>query len=143
MLVRKANATDAPWLQVLYLLLAGDACVLPEHISALSEDPRAALFVCQIDQVVVGTATVNLCRDVMYGERPFAVVENVVVFERLRGQGIGTALMLAVQQFCADARCAKIMVMDATGDTRVQHFFARAGYQGDVKRGFVRYFPQA
>jgi N-acetylglutamate synthase-like GNAT family acetyltransferase len=89
--VRRATAGDAVRIAALYGQLVGDAalCVLPEHVQEVSESPKTALLVAEVDGLVCGTVLVSLCDDVMFKRQPFAVVENVVVDVDARNQGVG------------------------------------------------------
>ena len=87
----------------------------------------------------LGILLVCLCADVMFGRRPFAVVENIVVDAPARGQGVGAELLREVDRFCRAADCSKIMLLSASERSDAHRFFERAGYAGDRKRGFVKY----
>jgi GNAT superfamily N-acetyltransferase len=139
--VRRARAGDAEEIARLYAQLVDNAAlsVLPERLAELQNAPETALFVAERGTRIAGTVLVSLCADVMFGRRPFAVVENIVVDAQARGQGIGAALLREVDRFCLAADCSKIMLLSATERTDAHAFFERAGYAGDRKRGFVRY----
>jgi GNAT superfamily N-acetyltransferase len=78
--------------------------VQPERISAISGDTNTGLFVGELSGEVQGTALVSLCADVMFGFQPFAVIENVVVNEAVRGKGLGEALLRHIEVFCEPPR---------------------------------------
>lgn len=139
--VRRAQARDADEVARLYgQLVANPALrVLPERLTELENAASAALFVAERAHRLVGTVLVALCADAMFGLRPFAIVENIVVDAQARGQGIGTALLREVDRFCLAAGCSKIMLLSAAERTDAHRVFERAGYAGDRKRGFVKY----
>ncbi|MGZ0717855.1 GNAT family N-acetyltransferase [Pseudomonas palleroniana] len=138
---RKALQNDAAAIEALYRELLGNDSpfVSPRAVAQLEKNSTCALLVCQLGDVIVGTVLVQLCKDVMYGTQPFAVVENLVVADHCRGQGIGTALMRAVDQFSLASDCSKIMLLSSSLRTEAHDFFVRSGYRADAKRGFVRY----
>lgn len=140
-LVRRAAARDAGDVARLYAALVSnpDVRVLPERLSELAADPATALFVFEDAAGVHGTGLASLCADAMFGRRPFAVVENVVVAPAHRGRGIGARLLHAMEDFCRAADCSRIMLLSAAGRERAHAFFERCGYAGGVKRGFVKY----
>jgi GNAT superfamily N-acetyltransferase len=139
--VRKATELDAPGITRLYAMLVSNPAVrvLPERLSEVARDPNTALFVFDDGEAVLGTVLVSLCADVMFGRRPFAVVENIIVDEAARGLRIGERLLQAVEAFCTAADCSKIMLLSAAGRERAHEFFERCGYSGSIKRGFVKY----
>ncbi len=140
-IVRRATGGDAVAITRLYAQLVSNPAlsVLPEAIDALAASGRGALLVCEQQAQVRATALVCLCDDVMFNLQPFAVVENVVVDTALRGQGVGRMLFQAIEDFCRDSHCSKIMLMSSASRTDAHRFFERTGYAGSVKRGFVKY----
>ncbi len=136
--VRAAQPTDAAALQSLYRQLVDDenVHVAAAQIQLVSEDARTRLFVCEIDGNAEATVLVSLCTDVMYGDQPFAVVENLVVDKAHRGKGIGQALLRQVEQFCLSRNCSKMMLFSSVIRVDAHRFFERVGFRSDLKRGF-------
>ncbi len=140
-IVRRASINDAEDITALYVQLVSDSAVsvLPKRIAEISNDRNTALFVCEDNDRVLGTALVSLCADVMYGLQPFAVVENVIVDSSARGQGIGTVLLRHIEAFCLASDCSKIMLLSSSQREQAHRFFERFGFVGSSKRGFVKY----
>jgi len=141
--VRRARATDAAGLSRLYAELVPHAAldVQPAQLAALEADPRSLLLVFERDGALLGTVSISLCADAMFGRRPFAVVENIVVAAAARGHGVGAALLAAAERLCVEADCTKIMLLSAARRADAHLFFERRGYDGTAKRGFVKYRP--
>jgi predicted N-acetyltransferase YhbS len=139
--IRIARRADAAALQLLYRQLVDDeqVNVTESQIQFLESDARTRLLVCEIDGQVRGTVLVCLCADAMYGGQPFAVVENLVVEREWRGNGVGQALLLQVEEFCRLSDCTKMMVLSSALRVEAHRFFERVGFRGDRKRGFVKY----
>ena len=143
-IVRVAERVDAAALQSLYRQLTGDdnVNVTEFQIQVIEEDTRTRLLVCEIDGTVRATVLVSLCLDVMYASQPFAVVENLVVDQGYRGNGIGQALLHEVEQFCLSRNCSKMMLLSSVSRANAHRFFEHVGFRGDRKRGFVKYRSQ-
>ncbi|NYH16374.1 GNAT family N-acetyltransferase [Paraburkholderia bryophila] len=139
--VRVAQPADTSALQSLYRQLVDDenVRVTAEQIQRVCDDPRTRLFVCGVDEGVAATVLVSLCADVMYGDQPFAVVENLVVDKAHRGKGLGQALLRHVEQFCLSQHCSKMMLLSSAGRVEAHAFFERFGFNSTAKRGFVKY----
>lgn len=139
--VRQARAKDTAALQGLYVELTRDnnVRVVPEEVETVFADTRTCLLVAEINGTVCGTALVSLCADVMYGNQPFAVVENIVVMNFLRGRGVGARLMEYVDAFCLESDCTKVMLLSSVSRIEAHAFFEKIGFVGDKKRGFVKY----
>lgn len=139
--IRQARATDSLQLQALYKELTGDDAVhvLPERVEDAFQDPCTCLLIAEVAGTVCGTSLVSLCADVMYGNQPFAVVENIIVESNARSHGIGQRLMQGVESFCLEHDCSKIMLLSSASRIEAHTFFKKAGFSGDKKRGFVKY----
>ena len=144
--IRRARPEDASAIQALYLQLTGQSavCVLPERIASLDE--RSALFVAEMNgemsSIICGTAFVALCADVMYQFQPFALIENVVVDPGYRGCGVGAALFRAIESYCKETQCSKMMLMSASHRHEAHQFFKKQGFSSDAKQAFVKYRKQ-
>ena len=139
--VRRARAGDAGEIRRLYAQLVSNPSldVLPQRLAELEASADAALLVAARGDRLAGTVLVCLCPDAMFGRRPFAVVENIVVDAAARGQGVGAQLLHEVERFCLAADCSKIMLLSAAERSDAHAFLERLGYAGDRKRGFVKY----
>lgn len=146
MKIRPAQPGDAASIEGLYrLLVPGDPNVRvdPEHLAALELDPTNHLLVADGAGELSGTAFLTICRDPMYGSQPYGVLENLIVLPAARGQGGGTALLSALEQLARAARCTKLMLLSSRARTDAHQFFVRRGFDGERKRGFVKYLNRS
>jgi GNAT superfamily N-acetyltransferase len=146
MQVRRAQPRDASSIEAFYrLLVPGDAniSVAPERLAALESDQANHLLVADIEGVVSGSAFLTICLDAMYGFQPYGVVENVIVLPAWRGRGVGAALMNGVEQVARAARCTKLMLLSSRSRAEAHAFFLQLGFDGERKRGFVKYLNRA
>jgi N-acetylglutamate synthase-like GNAT family acetyltransferase len=136
-----AQAQDASRIQDLYLQLVNDSNinVMPEQIQKLEQDQHNFLFVGKKENVVIATAFLTICRDVMYGDQPFAILENVVIDMNARGSGIGQNFMKFIIAQGKLHRCTKIMLLSSSKRSDAHKFFEKCGFQGNSKLGFVNY----
>ncbi len=90
-------------------------------------------------ETVVGTCTVNLCANLSWSGRPYAIIENVIVDSNHRRQGIGNALLTFARSFAESAGCYKVALM--TGSKRIEtiKFYESAGFVAN-KTGFQARF---
>ena len=139
--VRRVRMADAGAVAALYTQLVANPAlrVLPERLDELAGHADAALLVASLGDALVGTVFVAWCPDAMFGHRPFAVVENIVVDAAARGRGVGAALLAEVERLSLARDCSKIMLLSASERAEAHRFFERGGYAGDRKRGFVKY----
>tara|TARA_R110002167_G_scaffold89012_4_gene239987 strand:+ start:23004 stop:23444 length:441 start_codon:yes stop_codon:yes gene_type:complete len=92
-----------------------------------------------LDAQAIGTCTVNVCPNLSWAGRPYAIIENVMVAPANRGSGVGTALLKFAQQYAQDLGCYKIALMTGSKRASTLEFYEKAGFTGD-KIGFQRRF---
>ena len=142
MVLREAVAADAEDVLGLYRILApGDRhlTVTPERIEQIAADPNNFLFIAEEENAVWATAFVTLCMDPMYGTLPYAVLENLVVNPARRGSGCGRFLVEAIEAFCWQHHCTKIMLFSSLFRSAAHQFFSHLGFAQDKKVAFVKY----
>ena len=138
--IRLALPNDAEDISALYSQLMNTVITVDAHrINQISQLPNSALFVSDCQSRICATALVTLCDDIIFGHRPFAVIENIVVLDSLRDQGIGTRLFQAIEKFCREKQCYKITITSSANRNRAHHFFERLKFDGNTKNCFVKY----
>jgi GNAT superfamily N-acetyltransferase len=140
--VRPANRSDGEaiihLLTQLHPAYPPDPGMAEEVIDAALGEPRRTLLVATIDDEVVGTADLVIVSNLTHGGRPWAVVENVVVDEARRQQGIGRALLDEIGALTEAAGCYMVQLLSLNHRHEAHAFYASIGY-APVARGFRRY----
>lgn len=139
--VRNATGDDVVALEALYRALVPRAAisVSKERVQAIADDPNNLLLVIDVEEAVAGSAFITFCMDAMFGDRPFAVVENIIVDPKSRSKGAGRALLAAIDEAALKRDCSKIMLLSSAKRIEAHRFFEANGFDGDAKRGFVKY----
>tara|TARA_R110002072_G_scaffold154889_1_gene304939 strand:- start:870 stop:1310 length:441 start_codon:yes stop_codon:yes gene_type:complete len=88
---------------------------------------------------ILGTCTVNLCANLSWSGRPYAIIENVVVDSSHRGKGIGTAILHFAKKFAEESGCYKVALMTGSKRPETLRFYENAGFSG-TKIGFQKRF---
>lgn len=115
-----------------------DPRMAEEVIDAVLQEPRRTLLVATINDEVVGTADVVVVPNLTHGGRPWAVVENVVVDEARRQQGIGRALLDEIDAITEAAGCYMVQLLSLDHRRDAHAFYESLGY-APVARGFRHY----
>jgi GNAT superfamily N-acetyltransferase len=68
---------------------------------------------------------------------PYAVIENVVVEESLRGTGLGKQIMSGTLQAAWDAGCYKAMLMTGSRRPATHAFYRACGFSAETKTAYV------
>lgn len=95
------------------------------------------IFVLELDKDVVATAYLNLIPNLTRSASSYAVIENVVVDEAVRGTGLGKQLMAGTLQAAWDAGCYKAMLMTGSREPGTHAFYRACGFSAGVKTGYI------
>jgi GNAT superfamily N-acetyltransferase len=112
----------------------GSDAVTFERILA---SPGLHLFVVELDGAVVATTYLNVIPNLTRSASPYAIVENVVVEERLRGTGLGKQIMGATLEVAWAAGCYKAMLMTGSRTPSTHAFYQACGFSPDAKTAFL------
>ena len=99
--------------------------------------PGLHLFVLEVDGAVVATTYLNVIPNLTRSASPYAVIENVVVDERLRGTGLGKQVMDGTLRAAWDAGCYKAMLMTGSREPATHAFYQACGFSPDAKTAYL------
>lgn len=90
---------------------------------------------------LAATAYLNVIPNLTRSASPYAVIENVVVDEQLRGSGIGKHIMAETLQAAWNAGCYKAMLLTGSRRESTHGFYRACGFADDAKTAYVAYPP--
>ncbi|MCZ7374174.1 GNAT family N-acetyltransferase [Micromonospora sp. WMMC250] len=139
---RAAGPDDLTQIIHLYRQLNPDDPVLDDGsdraaYQRILDTPGLSLFVLDLDGVVVATTYLNVIPNLSRSASPYAVIENVVVEESLRGTGLGRQIMVGTLQAAWDAGCYKAMLMTGSRTPATHAFYRACGFAPDVKTAYL------
>jgi GNAT superfamily N-acetyltransferase len=107
---------------------------LGAELSKLAErDASVCLLVAVVDDAVVGLITATLSPAPTGGlnryEGPVVHVGDVVVTESARRQGVGSRLMVAVEQWARERAAATVILTVHAGNDAAESLYAARGYR--------------
>lgn len=118
-------------------LPADMAAVLPLWERIL-QNPDYRILVIEEGRRIVSSCTLLVVPNLTHGQRPYALVENVVTHPDFRGRGFGTAVLNAAREIARRENCYKIMLLTGSKRESTLQFYKRAGYRDDLKTGFCQ-----
>lgn len=95
------------------------------------------MLVLEIDGEIVGTTYLNVIPNLSRGASPYAVIENMVIDERLRGAGLGRKLMDATLALAWSEDCYKAMLVTGSKDPNTHEFYRASGFSPDAKQAYL------
>ncbi|MBT2788248.1 GNAT family N-acetyltransferase [Halomonas sp. SpR1] len=84
---------------------------------------------------MVGTCTINICANLSWSGRPYAIIENVIVSKSHRNQGIGKAILEYATDFAQQAGCYKAALMTGSKEPATHRLYESAGFSAS-KQGY-------
>ena len=100
-----------------------------EAFREIDADPRQRLLVLEVGGRVVGSVTLLIVPNVTHIGRPYAIVENVVVDEAVRGSGHGELLIRYAVEEARRAGCYKLSLTSSKRRKEAHRFYERMGFQ--------------
>ncbi|MDQ1533482.1 MAG: hypothetical protein QOF28_1243 [Actinomycetota bacterium] len=139
---REARAADFDGVLALYRQLQPDDPVVEDGSDEAAFERILAsqglhLFVLELDGAVIATTYLNVIPNLTRSAPPYAVIENVVVEERLRGTGLGKQIMDATLQAAWSAGCYKAMLMTGSRRPLTHAFYRACGFSSDAKTAYL------
>jgi ribosomal protein S18 acetylase RimI-like enzyme len=106
--------------------------VTPEWFDGVLKDPRTALFVAELEEEVVGVASVELktnLSDPIFRQRRYAYVEAIAVAASHRNQGVGRRLMERIHQWGREQGITEVELTVWERNGQAIGFYRKLGYQ--------------
>ena len=117
-----------------------DPELLRTKIREIGTCDHVRVFGFENDGKIMGMCTVGRIKGISKGCRPFAVIENVVVHESVRRQGIGSQLVCHAISQAEEWRCYKVVLETGTKNEGKLHFYEKCGLVRGGKTAFIRRF---
>jgi GNAT superfamily N-acetyltransferase len=134
-IVREAREGDLPAILCLYAQLGqDDGTVLSLDqarfiFARLRSYPDYKLHVALADGKIVGTFALLVMDNLAHRGARSAILEDVVVDEGLRGQGIGKRMMDYAGDLCREKKCYKMALNSNRHRIEAHRFYESLGYE--------------
>ena len=142
--IREAVENDLEGLLLLYTQLhenpmpATDAS-LHRLWSSICADENYHILVADENCSIVSSCIVVVVPNLTHGQRPYALVENVITDDAHRHRGLASACLSRAREIAKNDGCYKIMLMTGSKDPAVLAFYRSAGYSDVEKTAFVQW----
>jgi len=141
-MIRLAGQADLEALLALYTHLHGNPVPeeLPEALWAeILADPNHHIIVMEEDGLLVSTCVLAVIKNLTRGQRPYALVENVVTHAACRKRGHAHAVLDFAREIAREQGCYKIMLMTGSKEESTLRFYEQAGYNRQDKTAFIQW----
>ena len=144
MRIRTAQKNDLAGLLALYTQLHGNA--MPQFDETLEtlwqrilDDPDQRILVGEKDGTIVSSCVLVIVPNLTHGQRPYALIENVITRETYRKQGCASQLLRHATETAARRGCYKIMLLTGSKEEHTLRFYEKAGFNRHDKTAFIQW----
>ena len=102
-------------------------------------DENHHIIVAEADGRIVSSCVCVMIPNLTRGQRPYALVENVVTDRAYRKQGYATACLHYAREIARRENCYKMMLLTGAKDASTLHFYEQAGYNQNDKTAFIQW----
>lgn len=146
MLIRKATATDAEQLKILYFEHLTHYPPTQEQdmehwramLTKFEQDENMQLLVLETDGKIVSTVQMAIIENLTHNVKPFAVIENVVTHAEHRGKGYASALLQKATEIAKERGCYKLFLETGSNKESTLGFYKNNGFEIDQKHSCLK-----
>ncbi|MDE5993017.1 MAG: GNAT family N-acetyltransferase [Oscillospiraceae bacterium] len=143
-MVREITENDLNGLFELYTQLHCNP--IPEETAELSalcrkilDDENHHIIVAEEGGKIVSSCVCVIVPNLTHGQRPYALIENVVTDEAFRCCGLATACLDFAREISRKENCYKMMLLTGSKEESTLRFYERAGYNRNDKTAFIQW----
>jgi GNAT superfamily N-acetyltransferase len=143
---RLARASDLPSLLSLFNVSEVSGVVQPgENAESIWREtlaqPGIGVFVSDDRDRIAATCMLVTAPNLLRGGRRHGFLENVVTHPELRGQGHGTAVVVAALEQAWATDCYHVLMQSGRADPRVHAFYEGLGFRPGLRVAYVAARP--
>lgn len=102
-------------------------------------DPMHHIIVAVEDGMIVSSCVCLIVPNLTHGQRPYALIENVITDEAFRGQGLASSCLAYAKAIAEKENCYKMMLLTGSKEESTLRFYERAGYNRQDKTAFIHW----
>ncbi len=105
----------------------------------IQQDPNHHIIAAEEEGRIVSSCVLLVIPNLTHGQRPYALIENVVTAEKYRGRGFATACLAYARQIAENQNCYKIMLLTGSKEESTLNFYRKAGYNSNDKTAMIQW----
>ena len=143
-MIREIVESDYAGLMKLYMQLHNNP--FPEKDNSMAElwnrilkDKDHHIIIAQEDGEIVSSCVCVIIPNLTHGQRPYALIENVITHEAYRKKGLATACLNYAREIAEKENCYKMMLLTGSKEESTLKFYEKAGYNRNDKTGYIQW----
>ena len=143
-MIREINRDDLSVLLDLYMQLHDNPFPeLDDRVlgiwDSIITDENHHISVAEEDGKIVSSCVCVIIPNLTRGQRPYALVENVITDKDHRKKGIATGCLNFAKEIALKNNCTRLMLMTGSKEQSTLDFYEKAGYDPNDKKAFVQW----
>lgn len=143
-MIREIKTEDFDGLMRLYTYLHDNP--IPEKSDAVMQmwsdvlnDRNHHIIVADENGEIVSSCVCVIIPNLTHGQRPYALIENVVTSPDYRSRGLATDCLNYARAIAQNQNCYKLMLLTGSKRESTLRFYERAGYNSKDKTAFIQW----
>ena len=143
-MIREIREADFDGLMRLYAQLHHDP--IPERNETVNQlwskilgDSDHHIIVAGEGGKILSSCVCVIVPNLTHGQRPYALIENVITDEAHRGKGLATQCLHYAREIAVRENCYKLMLLTGSKKESTLNFYRKAGYNSDDKTAFIQW----
>ena len=104
-------------------------------------EKRQHIIVAEENGRLVSSCVCTIIPNLTHGQRPYALIENVVTDEAHRNKGLATECLNHAKALAIKENCYKLMLLTGSKKESTHRFYQKAGYNSEDKTAFIQWLP--
>jgi len=142
--IRIAQKNDLKQLLELYTQLHNNTmptfdATLENIWSDILSDKNHHIIIGLVDGQIVSSCVLVIVPNLTRGQRPYALIENVITHEAYRNNGYATRVLNFASDIATRESCYKMMLLTGSKQEDTFRFYEKTGYNKNDKTAFVQW----
>lgn len=104
-------------------------------------DKNQHIIVAEEEGTLVSSCACTIVPNLTHGQRPYALIENVITDKWHRNRGLATKCLEHAKVLAAKENCYKLMLLTGSKKESTLRFYRKAGYNSEDKTAFIQWLP--
>ncbi len=102
-------------------------------------DKNHHIIIGKINNKIISSCVLIIIPNLTHGQRPYALIENVITDEEHRNKGCATKILNFARSIAKEQNCYKIMLLTGSKKETTLDFYRKAGYNSEDKTAFIQW----
>lgn len=102
-------------------------------------DDNHHIIIAEENGKIISSCVCVIIRNLTHGQRPYALIENVITDENCRCKGLATQCLDYARKIAVKENCYKMMLLTGSKSDSTLKFYERAGYNKNDKTAFIQW----